>query len=208
MDTATKEFRISADFGRLLINEITYYANSNFSKLKSLPDLSPLFVNALCLIFAETYVELMPPPLIGNLVTVFVDSISPPFVFTFTIPNHVEVGALLLGTFYRWAVLSEIYEDKAANYSNFHLKILECISDWTAPSKPIVYTKYLETIIDQIQRAAKIKEPEKLQRSIEKLAQILQVSKTYMFGNVPMLIEKLKSLPKNFLLDLVMTSMK
>lgn len=211
LDPSTKEFRISTDFGRLLINEITFFANNSIEKLKTLAILSPLFVNSLCLIFAETYKdEQLPTAIIGSLVTEIIQAPgAPAFLYTFTIPTHVEVGALILGSFYRWTVLSELYEEKPT-YSKLHLKILECMSniDPALPAKPIVYTKYLENIVDQIQRATKVKEPERVQRSLEKFAQLVQVSKTYLYGNVPMLMERLKTLPRNSLLELVIMSVK
>lgn len=173
--------------------------------------ISPLFVNSLCLIFAETFKDdNLPTAIVGSLVTEFVQSsTSPAFVYTFSIPAHVEVGAFLLGSFFRWTVLSELYEEKPS-YSKLHLKILECMSnlDPAAAAKPIVYTKYLETIIDQIERAAKIKNPETIQRSLEKFAQLVQVSKIYFYGNIPLFVERLKLLPKNSLLELVIMSVK
>lgn len=177
--------------------------------MKSLSILSPLFVNALCLIFAETYKdEQMPTAIIGNLITDFLQAPAPAFLYTF--PAHVEVGALIIGSFYRWSVLSELYEEKPS-YSPTHLKMLEIISglDLTNPlTKPIVYTKYLENIADQIQRAAMTKDPERVQRSLEKFAQIVQVSKIYLYGNIPLLMERLKTLPKNSLMELVIMSAK
>lgn len=208
-DPATKEFRISTDFGRLLINEITFFANNSIDKLKNLATLSPLFVNSLCMIFAETYKDdQMPTPIIGSLVTEFVQTSSPPFIYTFTIPAHVEIGAMLLGSFFRWTVLSELSEEKS--YSRLHLKLLECLStaEFPVQAKPVVHTKYMDTIIDQIERAAKVKNPETIQRSIEKLAQLVQVSKAFLYGNLSILVERLKKLPKNALMDLVIASMK
>jgi hypothetical protein len=211
LDPSTKDFRISADFGRLLINEITFFANNSIEKLKSLASLSPLFVNALCLIFAETFKDdQIPSGIIGELVTEFVQSSSsPPFMFTFTMPAQIDIGSLILASFFRWSVLSELYEEKPS-YSRLHLKILECISniDLATPGKPVIYTKHLENILDLIQKAVKVKEPEKVQRSLEKLASILGVSKAYLYGNVPLLIERLKALPKNSLLEIVIASMK
>lgn len=176
--------------------------------MKSLSILSPLFVNALCLIFAETYKdEQMPTAIIGSLITDFLQAPSPAFLYTFNIPAHVEVGALIIGSFYRWSVLSELYEEKPS-YSKSHLKMLEIISglDPAALIKPIVYTKYLDNIIDQIQRAAVTKDPERVQRSVEKFAQIIQVSKIYLYGNIPLMMERLKTLPKNSLMELVILS--
>lgn len=173
--------------------------------------MSPLFVNTLCLTFAETFKdEQMPTPIIGSLVTEFIQSSSPAFLYTFNITAHVEVGAVILAALYRWTVLSELYEEKPS-YSKLHLKILECMSGidgTTAQSKPIVYTKYLDIIIDQIQRAALTKDPERVQRSLEKFAQLIQVSKTYLYGNIPLLMERLRSLPKNSLMELVIMSVK
>lgn len=209
LDPLRKEFRISADFGRLLINEITIFANNSIEKLKSLALLSPLFVNSLCLIFAETFKEeQLPTPIIASLVTEFVQSSSPPFIYCFMTPQHVEVGALILASFYRWTCLSELYETKSS-YSKLHLKILECMSSVDpVTAKPIVYTKYLETIIDLILRSVKAKGPDHAQRSLEKVAQLVQVSKTYLYGNIPLLIERLSLLPKNSLLELVIKSIK
>lgn len=210
-DSSTKEFRISTDFGRLLINEITFFANNSIEKFKTLSGISPLFVNSLSVIFAETFKDdQMPTPIIGKLITEFVQSsTSPPFIYTFTVPVHTEVGAFLVGAFFRWIVLSE-FNDEGASYSRLHLKIMECLSnlDQTLPTKPIVYTKFLTEICDQIERVAKVKDPEMVQRSLEKFAQLVQVSKVYLYGNVPLLIEKLKKLPKNSLLELVIMSLK
>lgn len=195
----------------MLINEITFFANNSIDKLKSLGTMSPLFVNTLCLTFAETFKdEQLPTPIIGSLVTEFIQSSSPAFLYNFNITAHVEVGAVILAALYRWTVLSELYEEKPS-YSKLHLKILECMSGidgTTAQSKPIVYTKYLDIIIDQIQRAALTKDPERVQRSLEKFAQLIQVSKTYLYGNIPLLMERLRSLPKNSLMELVVMSVK
>lgn len=210
LDPATKEFRISSDFGRLLINEITIFANNSIEKLKTLATISPLFVNSLCLIFAETFKDdQMPTAIIGSLVTEFVQSSpSPAFIYTFSIPAHVEVGAFLLGSFFRWTVLSELYDEKPS-FSKLHLKILECMTnlDSAATSKPVIYTKNLEVIIDQIEKASKIRDPETIQKSLEKFAQLVQVSKEYFYGNVPFFVDRLKLLPKNSLLELVIMSM-
>lgn len=211
LDPSTKDFRISADFGRLLINEITFFANNSVEKFKALSGISPLFVNSLSVIIAETFKdEQMPTPIIGRLITEFVQSsTSPPFVYTFTVPIHIEIGAFLLGAFYRWTVLSEFHDEGPA-YSRLHLKLLECMSslDPLAPTKPVIYTKHLVDIIDQIERTATIKGPEITQKSLEKFAQLVQASKSYLYGNVPLLIERLKGLPKNSLLELVIMSVK
>lgn len=211
LDPSTKDFRISSDFGRLLIIEITFFANNSIDKLKSLATLSPLFVNALCLIFAETFKdEQLPTAIIGSLVTEFIQSpTSPAFIYTFTIPTHIEVGAIILAAFFRWTVLSEFHEEKPS-YSKLHLRILECLSsvDPSTPAKPIVYTKYLEPIVDQIQKAAKVLSPERVQMSLEKFAQLLLVSKMYLYGNIPLLMERIKLLPKNSLLELAIMSVK
>jgi Domain of unknown function (DUF4507) len=172
--------------------------------MKTLSSLSPLLVNAMCLIFAETFKDdLMPTPIIGRLATEFVSCPSPPFIFTFAINQHLESGAAILSSFFRWAVLSELFEEKPS-YSTLHLQVLECIS--SVDLKLVVYTKNLEPIIDQLLRAVKVKEPEKIQRSLEKFAQLIQVSKMFLYGNIPHFIEKLKMLPKNSLLELVITS--
>lgn len=212
VDPTTQPWLLSSDFGRLLINEITFFANNSIDKLKSLAFLSPLFVNSLCLIFAETFKDdQLPTAIIGSLVTEFVETKpSPPFIFTFTIPAHTEIGALILGSFMRWAVLSELFEEKPS-YSRLLLKILECLSSVEPVPLPVVATKYIEVIIDQIERAAKVKDPTRVQNSLGNLAQLVQVSKPFFYGNVPLLIsklERLKSLPKNPLLDLVIASLK
>lgn len=210
LDPLTKDFRIAADFGRLLINEITFFANNSIEKMKTLPVITPLLVNAMCLIFAETYKDdQLPTPIIGQLATEFMSSPTPPFIFTFTIPQHLETGATILGSFFRWSVLSELYEDKPS-YSRLHLKVLECMSssDPLLIVKPVVYIKYLDPIIDLILRAAKTKEPERVQRSLEKLAQLIQVSKSFLYGNIPHFLERLKLLPKNSFLELVISSLK
>lgn len=207
LDSSMKDVRISADLGRLLINEITFFASKNLHKLRSLPTLSPIFTNALCLIFAETYKDdQLPTSIIANLIVDFMSLSPSPLVYTFSIPAHNEMGAFILVGFFRWIVLSELYEDQPS-YSKLHLKILECLSmiDLQSPSKPIVYTKYLENIIDQINRASKTKDSERVQRSIEKLAQIIQISKNFLYGNIPMLMEKLKSLPKNALMEMIIS---
>jgi hypothetical protein len=208
LDASTKDIRVSADLGRSLINEITFFASSSMDKLRALPSLSPMFTNALCLICAETYKEdQLPAPIIGELLTEFMSHTpSPPIVFTFTIPTHIEVGSLILCSLFRFTILSELFEEKSS-YSALHLKILECLTtiDISSPSKPIIYTKYLENIADQISRAAKVKEPEKVQKSLEKFAQLIQISKNYLYGNIPMLMDKLKTLPKNSLMDLVIS---
>ncbi|CAG9807970.1 unnamed protein product [Chironomus riparius] len=203
LDSSLQEIRIAADLNRLLINEITYYSNNSLAKLKSLPTLSPLFTNSLCLIFAETYKDTLPTQIIGELITEFM-TLSP-FIYIFNIPSHVEVGAFLLGTFFRWTVLSELYEE-APSLSKLHLKILECLSsvDIKSPSKPIVYTKFLEVIIDQILKASKVIDPEKIQKSLEKFAQLIQISKSFLYGNIPLLMDRLKTLPKNPLMELVL----
>ena len=210
-DPSTKDFRVSTDFGRLLINEITFFANNSTEKFKSLSAVSPLFVNSLTVIFAETFKDdQMPTPIIRQIITEFVQSsTSPPFIFTFTVPVHIEIGAFLLASFYRWVVLSEFYGEGSA-YSRLHLKILECMSNLepTVPTKPIMYTKYLCEIIDQVERAAKVKDPEMTQRSLERFAQLVQVSKEYLYGNIPLFIERLSKLPKNSLLELVIMSIK
>ena len=199
-----QEIRIAADLNRLLINEITYYSNNSLAKLKSLPTLSPLFTNSLCLIFAETYKDdMLPTKIIGELITEFM-TLSP-FIYIFNIPSHIEVGAFLLGTFFRWTILSELYEE-APSLSKLHLKILECLSsvDIKSPSKPIVYTKFLEVIIDQIQKASKVKANDRVQKSLEKFAQLIQISKSFLYGNIPLLMERLKTLPKNPLMELIL----
>jgi hypothetical protein len=195
-----KDVRVSADLNRLLINEITYFSNNSLDKLKALPVLSPLFTNSLCLIFAETFKDdQLPSKIIADLVT-----LSPsPFISFFSIPIHVEIGAFIIGSFFRWDVISELYEEPYS-YSQFHLKILNEMSNVELTSKPIVYTKYIEAIVEQIQRASlKVKDPERIQRCLEKLAQLIQVSKNFLYGNMPSLMEKLRNLPKNPLLELV-----
>lgn len=209
LDPTTKDFRISADFGRLLINEVTFFANNSIDKLKSVAVISPLFVNSLCLIFAETFKDdQLPTAIVGSLVTEFVQTKpQPPFILSFTIATHHEIGALILGSFMRWAVLSELLEEKPS-YSCMHLQILKCLSCIEPGSilKPMVATKYIEAIIDQIEKAAKVKEPERVQNSLEKLAQLVQVSKQFLYGSIPMLLERLQNLPKNPLLTLVINA--
>lgn len=125
-------------------------------------------------------------------------------MFTFTIPSQAEIGSLIVGTFFRWVILSEIY-DQSSLYSKMHLKLLECLSnpDTIVPAKPVITTKHLENIIDQIERAALTKDPEVIQKSLEKLAQVVQVSKPFLFGNIAKFIQRLSTLPKNSILDIV-----
>lgn len=196
-----KDVRVSADLNRLLINEITYFANNSLDKLKALPILSPLFTNSLCLIYAETFKDdQLPSKIIADLLT-----LSPaPFISFFSIPSHVEIGAFIIGAFFLWDVTSELYEEQPYTYSQLHLKILSEMSNVDLTAKPIIYTKYLENIIEQIQKATlKVKDPERIQRSLEKFAQLIQVSKNFLYGNIPALMEKLKMLPKNPLMELV-----
>lgn len=202
-----KEVRVSADLNRLLINEITFFSSNSLDKLKILPLLSPLFTNALCLIFAETFKDdQLPTRVLAELVTEFLNFTPSPFIFCFSIPSHVETGAFLIGSFFRWSVLSELFDEQPYSYSKLHLKILNEMSNVEVTAKPLVYTKYLEVIIEQIQKSlVKIKDPERVQRSVEKLAQLIQVSKNYLYGNIPMLMDKLKMLPKNPILDLVIS---
>lgn len=201
-----KDFRISADFNRLLINEITFFSNSSFDKLKSLARVSPLFVNSLCLVFAETFRdEHLPTTVVASLVTEFIQETPlPPFMFTFSIPAYAEIGSLIVATFFRWIVLSEIHDPKAL-YSQMHLKLLECLSntELVVPAKPIITTKHLENIIDQIERAVLTKEKEVVQKSLLILAQVIQVLKPFLFGNIPKFISRLSNLPNNALLDIV-----
>jgi hypothetical protein len=208
LDPSTNDFRNIAEFGQLLITEILFYANNSVEKLKTLPMISPIFTNALCLVFAETFTdEKMPPKLIGELLVEFMKVSPPSFIFTFTIPSHIESGSIILAAFFRWSVLSEILEEKS-NYSHFHLKILECIAsiDLKIASKPIIYTKYLENVAEMIIRLGSCHQPEKVQKSLLKFAQIVQVSKKFLYGNIPSFVEKLKCLPKSSLLDLVISS--
>ena len=156
----------------------------------------------------------MPTLRIASLITEFIQSTpSAPLMFTFTIPAHAEIGALLLGSFFRWTILGELYDEPKVTYSRMHLKLLECLSsaEQIAPAKPIVATKYLEIIVDQIERAIPIRSPEVITRSIEKFAQLIQVSKPFLYGNIPRFIERLdQSLPKNGscpLMDLVRMSL-
>lgn len=210
LDPLSKDFRIAADFGRLLINEITFFANNSISKLKILPSKAPLLVNAISLIFAETFKEdILPPPIIGSLLTAFVDEPTPPFILTFAVHQHYEIGSTIMGSFLRWTVLSELFEEKPS-YSRLHLKVLESITniDPMIVVKPIVQIKHLDPTIDLILRAAKTKEPERVQRSVEKFAQLIQAIKTYLYGNIPHFIERMKLLPKNSFLDLVILSVK
>lgn len=176
-----------------------------------LPVISPLFVNSLSLFIAETFKDdQMPTPILGKLITEFVQSLaSPPFIFSFTVPVHIEIGAFLTATFYRWVVLSEFHDEGPA-YSRLHLKLLEVMSllDPSAPTKPIIYTKHLIEICDQIERAAKTKSPETTQKCLEKFAQLVQVSMNYLYGSIPLFMERLKSLPKNYLMEMVIMSMK
>lgn len=200
-----KDIRISADLNRLLINEITFFASNSLDKLKTLPVLSPLFTNAFCLILAENYKDdLLPPKIHTELLTEFMSFHPSPFIFCFSIASHIDTGSYLIGSFFRWSVLSELYDDQPYSYSRLHLKILNEMSNAEITAKPVVYTKYLEVIVDQIQKSmTKIKDPERIQRALEKFAQLIQVSKNYLYGNIPLLMEKLKMLPKNPLLDLV-----
>lgn len=201
-----KDVRISADLNRLLINEITFFSSNSLDKLKILPLLSPLFTNALCLIFAETFKDdQLPTRVLAELVTEFLNFSPSPFIFCFSIPSHVETGSFLIGSFFRWIVLSELFEEPYS-YSRLHLKILNEMSNVEVTAKPVVYTKYLEVIIEQIQKAlVKVKDLERIQRSLEKLAQLIQVSKNFLYGNIPLLMEKLKMLPKNPILELVIS---
>ncbi|KAG5675519.1 hypothetical protein PVAND_005415 [Polypedilum vanderplanki] len=208
LDASTKEIRISTDLGRSLIQEIIYFSCNSLDKLKALPSISPMFTNALCLVAAETFKDDLPSPVIGELLITFMSyNPSPPIIFTFTIPAHIEVGSFILGALFKYTILSELYEEKPS-YSKLHLKILECLSniEITSPSKPIIYTKYLESIADHILRATKvINDPERIQKSIEKFSQLIQISKSYLYGNIPQLFEKLRTLPRNALMDLVLT---
>lgn len=212
MDASIKEFRIGADFGRMLIDEITFYASSSFEKLKALPAISPMFVNALCLIFSETFKDdILPKPVIHELITEFIScSNPPPFIYTFAVPAHIDAGATILASLFRWTVFSDLNETKPLSYSKLHLKLLECLTtiDPTAVTKPIIYTKHLEPIIDYIQRTAQVKEPERIQKSLEKFAQLVQVSKVFFYGNIPLFVEKLKQLPSNSLMQLVIMCIK
>lgn len=204
LDPSLKDIRIAADLNRLLINEITYCASNSMDKLKALPSLSPLFTNSLCLIFAESFKDdQLPTKIISELITDFLA--LTPFIYIFSVQTHIDTGSFLLCTFMRWTILSELYE--AQPNSKLHLKILECLSsvDPNSPSKPIVYTKYIEGIADQIQRAVKIvEEPERIQRSMEKFAQLLQISKKFLYGNIPLLMDRIRQLPKNSLMELVL----
>jgi Domain of unknown function (DUF4507) len=130
LDKSTKDYRIAADFGRIIINEITFYVNNSIEKVKSLAEISPLFVNALLLIFAETFKEdQLPSPIIGSMITEFIQSsTAPSFMCMFAVPGHADVAAHLLGSFFRWTVLGELYEEKSS-YSKLHLKVVECLNN-------------------------------------------------------------------------------
>jgi len=188
----------------LLTDEISYFAHSNFAKILALPTISPIFINGLCYMFAELDKVELPKPLVQRMVNEFVTTASPPLFLTFMVPAHMEVGAFLLGTFFRWSVLSEL-QSQGESYSKMHLKILECMSsiEPTSPTKPVVYTKFFEVIIDSLLQAAKTTESEAIQRSILKLAQLVQASKPFLYGNIPILMERLSQLPKNSLMSLV-----
>lgn len=200
-----KDVRISADLNRLLINEITLFSSNSLIKLYTLPLVSPLLTNALCLIFAETFKDdQMPTRILADLVTEYMSFTPSPFLFCFSISSQNDTGSFLISSFFRWSVLGEIFDENPYSYSKMHLKILNALTNIEMVEKPAINTKYLEAIVDQIQKAlAKCKDPERVQRSLEKFAQLIQVSKCYLYGNIPGLMEKLKILPKNPLLDLV-----
>lgn len=209
LDPSISDFRNAAEFGQLLIQEITFYLNGSVDKLKSLPAESPIFTNALCLIFAENYMnDQTPPPLIGNLLVEFIEVMPPSFVFTFTIPSHVDSGSLILAAFFRWSVLNEL-KDLKPSYSHFHLKVIECIAsiDPLLKAKPTVRTENLENIADSILKLKNAVDDGKVQKSLLKFAQIVQVSKKFMQGNLTVFREKLKLLPKNSLMDMVLNTL-
>jgi hypothetical protein len=210
LDPSTKDFRIATDFGRLLINEITFFANNSISKFEMLGTLAPLLVNAMSLIFAETYKDdQLPTPIIGSLVTAFVEDSTPPYILTFAVPSHYDIGSTIMGSYLRWTVLSELYEEKPS-YSRLHFRVLESFTniDPMIIVKPIVQIKHLDPNFDIILRAAKTRDPERVQRAVEKFAQMIQVIKGCLYGNVPQFVERMKMLPKNSFLDLVIASMK
>lgn len=125
-------------------------------------------------------------------------------MFTFSIPAHAETGSLIVTTFFRWVVLSEMFDPNPL-YSQMHLKLLECLSntELVVPAKPIIKIKHLENILDQIERAVLTKDMEVVQKSLFILAQVVQVLKPFLFGNVPKFLSRLSNLPKHPLLDIV-----
>lgn len=209
LDPSTSDLRNQGGFGQLLITEVLYYANNSVDKLKTLPAVSPIFTNALCLVFAETFKnENLPPPLVGQLLVEFMKTSPPSFIYTFAIPSHVESGSIIIAAFFRFSVISVIIEEKSS-YSHVHLKILECLAsiDVTIPSKPIICTKHLENIADLIHRLSAHYPLERVAQSYMKFAQIVQLSKKFLYGNIPMFVEKLKCIrPHISLLERVIES--
>lgn len=205
LDPSIKDFRVSAEFGQLLIQEITFYCNGSIDKLKNLPAISPIFTNALCLVLAENFKdERTPPLLIGSLLFEFLEVNPPSFIFTFTIPSHIESGQEILAAFFRWSVLNEL-QISEQSYSHFHLKVIEAISSCSTVALTI-RTEKLEAIADLILKLKSSADEEKVQKSLLKFAQIVQISKKSMQGNLTVFKEKLKKLPKNALMELVIST--
>lgn len=166
-----------------------------------------MFSNSFLQLISEIFVgQQFPPPIIQDIITEWVSK-YPTLLFAYG-PQVSETGSIALAGLIRWCSLAPF--ENQPNYSKLHLSLLQSLSNQEGMTvKPVIFTKQLEVIIDVLLKVPKVtRDEEDVQKSLERFAQIIAISRQYLYGNVPSLVERLKKLPSNLLMDIVITSIQ
>ena len=201
----TRDYRI--ELARSLVEEILFFSDNSLNQFKLLPTSAILLSNSFLQLISEIFVDQQfPPPVIQDIITEWVSKY--PILFAYG-PQVSETGSIALAGLIRWCSLAPLFENQP-NYSKLHLSLLQSLSNQEAITvKPVIFTKQLEVVIDVFLKVFKTtKEQEDVQKSLERFAQIIAIARQYLYGNVPLFVERLKKLPSNLLLDIVISSIQ
>ncbi|CAO1431842.1 unnamed protein product [Diamesa hyperborea] len=202
----TRDYRI--ELARSLVEEILFFSDNSLNQFKLLPTSAVLFSNSFLQLISEIFIDQQfPPPIIQDIFTEWITK-YPTLLFAYG-PQVSETGSIALAGLIRWCSLAPLFENQP-NYSKLHLSLLQSLSNQEAIQvKPVIFTKQLEVVVDVFLKVSKTtKDQEDVQKSLERFAQIIAISRQYLYGNVPQFVERLKKLPSNLLLDIVITSIQ
>lgn len=202
----TRDYRI--ELARSLVEEILLFSDNSLNQFKLLPTSAVLFSNSFLQLISEIFVDQQfPPSIIQDIITEWVSK-YPTLLFSYG-PQVSETGSIALAGLIRWCCLAPLF-DNQPNYSKLHLSLLQSLSNQEAITvKPVIFTKQLEVVVDVFLKVSKTtKDEEDVQKSLERFSQIIAIARQYLYGNVPLFVERLKKLPSNLLLDIVISSIQ
>lgn len=168
----------------------------------------------------ESKGAIVTPP--DNLLQLITDWIStnPSLLFatqnnSLFLPNAIVMPSISpVAGLIRWCVVSALFQF-GSSYSKLHLVVLQSLMEAKSNA---VNSQHFGQIISSIQNKADLQKLNKnnpendddIQLAMERFGQMIQVciSTKCIYGNIPQLLFKLESLPKNQLMEIIISSNK